>query len=335
MPQISVIVPVYKVEKYIHRCVDSVLGQTFKEFELILVDDGSPDNCGEICEEYAKSDSRIHVIHQKNGGLSAARNAGLDWMFANSSSEWVSFIDSDDWVHPRYLELLYKLALEQNRDVILGDYAVTRGESPSISSDVSEDVFNTEEYYINNIVNATVAWGKLYRRKCFNTLRYPVGKIHEDEYVTYKVLFQYEDICVLQQPLYAYYQNVNGIILSNWSTKKLDAVEGIEEQVDFFVKNNYGRAAEIRYISLIHILLQAKHEIKCSVSLTPAEKAKWLNYVKIKTRDLVKKYHKYGWITIKDKGFYLQAYGSVFPPFQMIRDIGVAIKKCRKGYKEA
>ena len=110
MPAISVIVPVYKVEKYIHRCVRSILGQTYADFELILVDDGSPDNCGVICDEYAAKDSRVVVIHQENGGLSAARNAGIDWVFANSDSQWLSFIDSDDWVHPEYLQRLLDAA---------------------------------------------------------------------------------------------------------------------------------------------------------------------------------------------------------------------------------
>ena len=115
MPLVSVIVPVYKVELYLRRCVDSILAQTFCDFELILVDDGSPDNCGSICDEYASKDSKIHVIHQKNGGLSAARNAGIDWVFANSDSKYISFIDSDDWVHEKYLELLVK-AIETNHD---------------------------------------------------------------------------------------------------------------------------------------------------------------------------------------------------------------------------
>ena len=103
---VSVIVPVYKVEKYIHRCVDSILSQTFRQFELILVDDGSPDNCSTICEEYALVDDRIRVIHRENGGLSAARNSGIEWVLANSDSQWLTFIDSDDWIHPQFLEVL-------------------------------------------------------------------------------------------------------------------------------------------------------------------------------------------------------------------------------------
>ena len=103
MALISVVVPVYNVEKYIHQCIDSILSQTFTDLELILVDDGSPDRCPQICDRYAEQDQRIHVIHQKNGGLSAARNAGIDWAFANSDSQWITFVDSDDWVHPELL----------------------------------------------------------------------------------------------------------------------------------------------------------------------------------------------------------------------------------------
>ena len=110
MPTISVIVPVYKVEPYLNRCVDSILRQTYQDFELILVDDGSPDRCGEICDEYARQDSRVHVIHKENGGLSDARNAGIDWVEANSDSRWLIFADSDDWVHPELLARLLDAA---------------------------------------------------------------------------------------------------------------------------------------------------------------------------------------------------------------------------------
>ena len=133
MPTISIIVPVYKVEKYIHRCVDSILGQTFTDFELILVDDGSPDGCPAICDKYAANDSRIHVIHQQNGGLSAARNAGIDWAFANSDSQWLSFIDSDDWVHPEYLQRLLDAALGHDVSVSICGYEQTEGSEPVIS----------------------------------------------------------------------------------------------------------------------------------------------------------------------------------------------------------
>ena len=117
MSEISVVVPVYNTEDYLKRCIDSIIRQTYKNFDLILIDDGSTDGSGQICDEYAIKDSRIHVIHQKNRGLSAARNAGLDWITLNSSSKWVSFVDSDDWIHHRFLEILYK-AVRQDRTFI-------------------------------------------------------------------------------------------------------------------------------------------------------------------------------------------------------------------------
>ena len=122
MAAISVIVPVYKVERYLKRCVDSILDQTFRDFELILVDDGSPDRCGEICEKYAEKDKRIVVLHRENGGLSAARNTGLDWIFANSNSTYVTFIDSDDWVHPQYLEILSRVIESNNVAVSVAQF---------------------------------------------------------------------------------------------------------------------------------------------------------------------------------------------------------------------
>ena len=114
MSIISVIIPIYNNEKYIQRCLDSILKQTFFNYDLILVDDGSSDNSGSICEEYAQKDKRIQVIHQENNGLSAARNSGLEWMYANSKCEWVSFVDSDDWIHPRYLEALLHAVNSKN-----------------------------------------------------------------------------------------------------------------------------------------------------------------------------------------------------------------------------
>ena len=202
MAEISIIVPVYKVEKYIYRCVDSILKQSFNNYELILVDDGSPDNCGNICDDYSKKDKRIHVIHQTNQGLSAARNAGIVWAFSNSDSRWLTFIDSDDWIHPRYLAVLYNAANKFDTDVAIGNALWTSdGVLPDKIYDEPE-LWKIREYYMKDPVNATVAWGKLYKKECFSTIRYPVGKIHEDEFVTYRILFEKEYVAVVDQPLY-------------------------------------------------------------------------------------------------------------------------------------
>lgn len=239
MAQISVIVPVYKVESYLHRCVESILRQTFNNFDLILIDDGSPDNCGMICDEYAENDSRIHVIHQQNTGLSAARNSGIEWSFRHSDSKWLTFIDSDDWVHPEMLQILYDAVCQTNLPISICGYYKTEGKGLEIdSSQIKTKIWKTEDFYLEKTVNATVAWGKLYKRECFETIRFPAGKIHEDEYVSYKVLFNYPKVAVVDAALYAYFQNHESIMHSKWNPKKLDGLKALEIQMNFFKKRN-------------------------------------------------------------------------------------------------
>lgn len=233
MPQISVIVPVYKVEAYLHRCVDSILAQTFRDFELILVDDGSPDRCGEICDDYKKHDVRIHVIHQANGGLSAARNAGIDWALANSDSTWLAFVDSDDWVHPQYLECLYRAVRENNVKISICEYAETEEKTAFDKPLYEPQIWAWDQFFMERNVSAVVAWNKLYAKELFIGLRYPVGKIHEDEFLTYKLLIRAERIIYLSDTLYYYYQNSQGITKSQFNLKRLDAIEALEARLDF------------------------------------------------------------------------------------------------------
>ncbi|MBQ8619657.1 MAG: glycosyltransferase family 2 protein [Clostridia bacterium] len=239
MSQISVIVPIYNVEKYLHRCVDSILAQTFTDFELILIDDGSPDRCGAICDEYASQDSRVYVIHQKNGGVSAVRNAGIDWVFANSDSQWISFVDSDDWVHPQMLEQLYWAVQEHDVKVSICGYRETAGDEPWEDGEYASKLWPVEQYYVDCNINATVPWGKLYHCECFRKIRYPVGKIHEDEYVTYRILFEYDQVAVIDAPLYAYFVNPQGITKSEWTVKRLDALGARRQQICFLKENRY------------------------------------------------------------------------------------------------
>lgn len=235
MALISVIVPVYQVEAFLPRCVNSILGQSFGDFELILVDDGSPDSCGALCEEFARQDSRVHVIHQENGGLSAARNTGIDWAFANSESQWLTFVDSDDWLHPQTLEVLLKAAEDSHAAVSVCGYQETTGENPPVDvAQLCASVWTPKDFYLQQTKNFTVAWGKLYRKECFEQLRYPVGKIHEDEFVTYRVLFAREKLAVVFQPLYAYFVNPTGITRKPWSPRRLHAWEAYEQQLLFF-----------------------------------------------------------------------------------------------------
>ncbi|MCD7802996.1 MAG: glycosyltransferase [Clostridiales bacterium] len=238
MPTISVIVPVYQVEDYLRRCIDSILAQTFRDFELILVDDGSPDHCPAICDEYAGRDSRIVVIHQKNAGLSAARNAGIDWVFANSDSEWISFVDSDDWVHPQFLELLYgAVNLRDECDVSVCMYEETDKQTvdfEKIKDRDSADIYPGVQIH-NRGVEMVVAWNKLYRRKLFENVRYPIGKQHEDEFITYKLLFAARYVAVLPQKLYFYYQRADSIMGKEFSINRLFRNEAYLEREQFYL----------------------------------------------------------------------------------------------------
>ena len=258
MPQISIIVPVYNVEAYLHRCVDSILAQTFTDFELILVDDGSPDNCGAICDKYAQKDARVHVIHRQNGGQSAARNDGIDWVFANSDSRWLNFVDSDDWVHPQMLEQLYRAVIEHDVMISICGYRETNGEKIwSGNEECSSILRPIEQYFVEHNIGAVVPWGKLYRRECFRSIRYPVGKIYEDEYVTYRILFQFEKIAVIDMPMYAYYVNPEGTMRSEWTVRRLDALTAFEQQLEFFSKNGYTCCYQLRLKTYGRQLAQA------------------------------------------------------------------------------
>lgn len=239
MAEISIVVPVYNVEKYIHRCINSILEQSYSDFELILVDDGSPDNCGKICEEYATKDSRIKVIHQKNGGLSVARNTGLDWVLANSDSEWITFIDSDDWVNDRYLETLLDGALKYNVPISMCWGIKTDGEEKE-PENFDVHLRKTEDAYTyNGKFIAAFAWGRLYRKELFLGYRFPPGKLWEDSYLIHKILFQTPEIAVIEQPLYYYYRNPQSTIRQKWSMKKMDVIYAYEEEILPFFKGSY------------------------------------------------------------------------------------------------
>ena len=233
MAQISVIVAVYKMPEYLPRCIEGILNQTFRDLELILVDDGSPDNCGEICDSY--EDSRVRVIHKKNEGVCVARNTGLDWVYANSDSQWIFFHDNDDWIHPQTLERMLRAARDLEAEISICGYQETGGEAPKFAvEDLKPEVWTPKDFYIQRHVNATVCWGKLYSRRVFEGKRYPPGKYIEDEFLTYKLLFSCERLAVIPAPLYAYFVNPAGISRKAWVPKRLDAWEAFEEQLAFF-----------------------------------------------------------------------------------------------------
>lgn len=248
MAIISVVVPVYKVEKHLTRCIDSILGQSFQDFELILIDDGSPDRCGEICEEYAKRHEKIIVLHRDNGGLSAARNTGIEWVLSNSISEYITFIDSDDWIHPQYLELLFLAVKANNTAISVGGFERSgkyeKDKLHKLETIPKSEVMSAEDFFINHQWDFNYAWGKLYHRVYFEKIRYPEGKNFEDTFTTYKVLFSAKQVTFVDYPLYYYFYNTEGISHSLWKPSELVVMEGIREQIKYYRDNGYYRALE-------------------------------------------------------------------------------------------
>lgn len=291
MPQISVIIPVYNVEKYLRRCIDSVLTQTFKDFELLLIDDGSPDSCGLICDEYAECDERVKVIHTTNMGVSAARNTGIEWAIANSDSKWLAFIDSDDWIHPQYLEILLDAAIKNNTDISVCGYVETEGDTPDISQDkfVSK-VWAVDEFFMERKINAIVVWAKLCSKESFSTVRYPIGKRYEDEFTLHKILFQYEKIAVVDAELYYYYTNPKSFMNSTWSSNRLQGIEAYEERIEYFKKLNNDELLKFDYYNLIRFI--CAQLIKINTQDTDEDRLKYEPILRRSLRENIKKYKK-------------------------------------------
>ena len=224
--ELSIIVPVYNVEKYLRECVDSILNQTFTDFELILVDDGSPDNCPQICDAYAEQDNRVRVIHQKNGGLSAARNAGIEAARGN----WLGFIDSDDFIAPDFYEKLYKAARDADADcAICGVQWTAEDGHPIETPDVlkAENGFWTGEEILETIKNRmNYAWmiavNKIYRHDIFETIRYPVGRLNEDVFVFAELFDTVEKAVCVEEPMYFYRQQESSIMHKAKTCRNLD-----------------------------------------------------------------------------------------------------------------
>lgn len=264
MAAISILVPVYNVEKYLERCIDSILKQSFQNFDLLLVNDGSTDKSGEICDKYKKLDNRVHIIHKKNEGVAEARNICIKWALKNSDSEWITFIDSDDWVHRDYLKLLYNAAQEGNTEISCCNYIRTGDEKniPTIGIVQSMSAITPENLCVKNGMSLGVVWGKLYKKFLWNDIVFPYGKIHEDEFTTYKLLFKCNMITVLDCEIYYYYINPNGIMNSEWSVKRLDILDALENQIEFFNKNHYSKALCDKLKLYIELLYKSNIIIK-------------------------------------------------------------------------
>ena len=232
-PKISIIVPVYKVEPYLGTCLESVLSQTYQNLEIILVDDGSPDQCGTICDQYALKDNRIRVIHQENQGLSGARNSGIDLV----TGEYITFIDSDDFIDICMIELMVEQLDDMTDIVACGTvYCDESGQKLSEEKNSQLAIFEFKEQMVQFFKNknyTTTAWGKLYSRKLFESIRYPVGKYHEDVFTTYQLVALSRRTVLLNRSFYWYRQVASSIIHQSFSLKHLDSIEASLQRYEF------------------------------------------------------------------------------------------------------
>lgn len=299
-PLISIIVPIYGVEDYLKRCVDSLLVQTYENLEIILVDDGSPDGCPAICDEYARMDRRIRVIHQENAGLSGARNSGIKL----AKGEYLAFVDSDDYVTPDFIEALYGLTEEtgcliaQCRFAYVQGGPLSGGESRSFriyrGESLMEQLYGSEDeatYFV-------VAWNKLYRRDLFEHIRYPEGRIHEDEATTYLLFHEGKKLAFLDRALYGYYTKNSGSITARFSEKRLQWLTAHEERIEFFKRNGYERLLPKAYRKLCDGCItfyfrctdetegaaEIRKKLKGKLKTYRLQGAKWIGQLPVQTR---------------------------------------------------
>ena len=234
MDLISVIVPVYKVEKFLDRCIGSIVNQTYRNLEIILVDDGSPDNCGAMCDAWAEKDSRIKVIHKQNGGLSDARNAGM----AIATGNYIGFVDSDDYIAPNMYQLLYEHIISNECDIAAcGVEMVWEDGTPSRSlTKAGNCILDCEaamEACIQESWLKQPVWYKLYKTVLVQNIPFPVGKYHEDVFWTYQAVARATSVSVFDTPCYFYLQRKSGIMGESFSLRRLDALEGKCLRINF------------------------------------------------------------------------------------------------------
>ena len=288
MPLISVVIPVYKVEKYLRRCIESVQTQTYSNLEIILVDDGSPDMCGVICDEYAVNDGRIHVIHKTNGGLSDARNSGIDF----AHGEYLGFVDSDDYIANDMYELLYRRICENNADISICDATIvndgTEGiftESNIIDICKGENILLEMIYHNKFTVNA---WNKLYRRELFREIRYPQGMLYEDLATTYRIMMLAKCVVYDHSKKYAYIQR-NGSIMEQTGFKVAkDKVEIVSEMWNYFASSEVIHKKKIQAGILKYIINDIfRMLVRDNLRRNPRYKEALKEFVNAKWHDII------------------------------------------------
>lgn len=280
---ITVVLPIYNVEKYLEHCINSVLSQTYENIEVILVDDGATDSCPQICDKYQKKDKRIKVVHKKNGGLSDARNEGIK----HATGTYICFIDSDDFIKNTYIEKLYRIIKKNKAEIAVGNFK--RVQSSDIKDELDGEAIEktyTGKEMIENIYRkklyqqSTVTWNKLYAIELFKNIKFPFGKLHEDEFTTYKLFYNCSKVVMTTEVLYYYRYVQTSIMNQSFKVKRLDGIEALEERLEFFKERKEEKLYHlslIRYESVLMI-----HYMNCKKLLENSEQFQKELYDKFK-----------------------------------------------------
>ncbi|MCR4624655.1 MAG: glycosyltransferase [Lachnospiraceae bacterium] len=234
--KISIIVPIYKVEEYLEKCIESLISQTYRNLEIILVDDGSPDKCGEICDHYAAIDSRIKVIHKKNEGVAMARNDGLDI----AQGDYISFVDSDDWLAEDTYECFVESMRKYKVDCVMGCCQVVIDREGELDFRPLREwklkIWTQKGAMKSVLVDGSAIWNRLFKKEVFENLRFPVGRINDDEYTVLRAYALCNRILFLNKPTYNYRIRKNSITTSAFSMRKVDVFYNAKDNMEYIIK---------------------------------------------------------------------------------------------------
>lgn len=317
MAEVSIIVPVYQVEKYIRQCVDSILAQTFTDFELILVDDGSKDKSGQICDEYAEMDKRVKVIHQKNSGVAAARNRGMD----QAVGKYFMFVDSDDFIDPVMVECLYNHILHENADIAVCNffYYFEDDRKNNFSPNLKAEVIQGAEIFFSkknerNYGIWTVVWNKMCKKETVGRVRFRSGKYYEDEFWANDIYQMDIKIVTIPDSLYYYRQHDASAMKQKCIEKNFDIIEALQERIDIYLREE--KYSDQAYKVLIYSLEYLEESKRLIANRN--DRKKFIQAEK-RTKDIVKQLKK-------RKLSKIQAGSLVFIEINPCFVFGVAIK---------
>lgn len=265
MELVSVIIPVYNVKPYLERCVNSIINQSYKNLEIILVDDGATDGCRELCDDLQLGDDRIKVIHQENQGLSAARNTGIE----AAGGEYICFVDSDDYVNPEYVRYMYGMCVENGADIGICGHLITEEDDYFKEIDFTKpiELYSRSElfdrFYTDMHGSIVIAWNKLYKRTCIGNIRYDVGVINEDEGTTFKFLYNADKIAFGREVGYYYYSRPDSITGLAYSKRNLDILKAYENRLAFYKEQGeeklYDRECQFYLSEILNQYRKVRH----------------------------------------------------------------------------